>query len=162
MKETAGMKIKSKKFLKDMGSRFVIDSSILIYHLEDIRPYSDLTELLISSINMDKTKAYISVISITEILTGPYSRGETDTILAFNMFINSLSNLEIVPVDYLLAQDAARLRGIYKFRTPDAILFATAIKRQTFTFITNDRHFKKQNQSIIEGIRVILLDDYIA
>lgn len=155
------MKADKSKFSKDIENINIIcpDSSILIYHLEDIKPYSDLTEMLIMSISCDILKALISTISITELMTKPYSEGDMKKIFIFKRFIQSLPSTEIIPPDFVIAQEAARLRGQYRLKTPDAILLATVIQKGGHAFITNDIHFKK---IILDDVKIIFLDDYIS
>ncbi len=155
------VKFDRNRFIKDLGDKArvnVLDSSILIYHLEDVKPYSDLTELLITYISSGVIKSIISTISITELLTKPYAEGHMKKVLIFNSFIQSLPNTEIVAPDFDIACKAASIRGQYKLHTPDAILLATASQRRGTAFITNDLRLKKVK---IKDIKIIILDDYI-
>ncbi len=156
-----GVKFHQNRFIKDLEDNArinVLDSSILIYHLEDVKPYSDLTELLITYISSGAIKSIISTISITELLTKPYAEGHMKKVLIFNNFVQTLPNTEIIAPDFDIACEAASIRGQYKLHTPDAILLATVKQRRGTAFITNDLRLKKVK---INDIKIIVFDDYI-
>jgi predicted nucleic acid-binding protein len=156
------MELKSMKshFLQDLKkiSRAMLDSSILIYHLEDCEPYSELTEALITLMGKGALKCILSTISITELLTKPYVEGDTKKILQFRAFIRSLPHTSMAAPDEETAEYAAYLRGRLGFRTPDALLIATAKIEKADVFVTNDVQLKKAEK---EGIRILLLEEYI-
>lgn len=145
------------KKLNDL-KRLCIDSSILIYHLEIIKPYDILTKALIEKIAKGEIFCNISALTITELLAKPYRLKDNNQISVFEEFINSLPNTKIQPVDYDIAKFAASLRGDYNLRTPDSIMLSTALITCSNAFISNDISLKKIN---IKDIKIIILDDYL-
>ena len=135
-----------------------IDSSILIYHLEIVKPYDILTRVLIEKIAKGEIFCNISVLTITELLAKPYRLKDYSQISVFENFISSLPNTKIQPVNYNMAKYAASLRGDYNLRTPDSILLSTALITNSDVFITNDILFKKIN---IENIKILILDEHL-
>ena len=133
-----------------------IDSSVLIYHLETIKPYEVLTKALIEKIARGEIFCFISALTITELLAKPYRTKDYGQILMFEDFISSLPNTKIVPVDYDIAKFAASLRGEYNLRTPDSIMLSTAAITCSEAFITNDIFLKKLN---IKDIKILILDE---
>ena len=107
---------KELKKLKKVG----LDSSILIYHLEDLEPYANLTENIFAAVAEGFLSAALSTVSVTELLVQPFAAGQQDRIVAFECFLFSLPNMELKSPDYPIAREAARLRSKYKLRTPDA------------------------------------------
>lgn len=65
---------KELKKLKKVG----LDSSILIYHLEDLEPYADLTENIFATIAEGSLSAVLSTVSVTELLVQPFTVGQQD------------------------------------------------------------------------------------
>ena len=118
-----------------------LDSAPMIYHLEDIEPYSTLTTEVFAALACGKLEAVLSTISITELLTKPFREGKDNQIAVFEMFISSLPQTRLVVPTYTTAKQAARLRGQYGLRTPDAILFSTAQAEGCDAFLTNDYTF---------------------
>jgi predicted nucleic acid-binding protein len=145
------------KKLRDLKS-VCIDSSVLIYHLEIIKPYDILTKALIEKIARGEILCNISALTITELLAKPYKLKDHNQILVFEEFISSLPNTKIQPVDYNIAKFAASLRGDYNLRTPDSIILSTASITYSETLVTNDISLKKLN---IKDIKILILDDYL-
>lgn len=137
-----------------------IDSSVLIYHLEDLLPYSELTEMIFSSLAEGDlaVAAVISTISVTELLVKPFAEGEEEKIKVFESFLQGLPHTTMVAPSYEIAKGAARLRGLYGLRTPDAIMLSTALSEGARGFLTNDEELRKVEG---EGIAILILDDYL-
>jgi predicted nucleic acid-binding protein len=139
-------------------TRVGMDSSILIYHLEDIRPYADLTETIFGAVMEGSIKAIFSMISVTELFVRPFSENQIDRISTLERFLFSLPNTDLVPPDYSISKEAARLRAKYRMRTPDAIILATSLREKAGTFVTNDARL-----GMIKGedIEILVLDNFI-
>jgi len=154
------LEVKVNAFLNEVNKSGIlcIDSSILIYHLEEIKPYDDLTRALIQKIAEGRLSCNISTLTITELLTKPYRLKEHNKISLFEEFINSLPNTLIQPVDYEISKLAASLRADYNLRTPDSIILSTACITKSGLFITNDIALKKVK---LEGLKVLIMDEYL-
>lgn len=138
--------------------RVGLDSSILIYHLEGLMPYAKLTEVVISSLAQGDLSAVISTISVTELLVKPFAEGEEERIRICEDFLRGLPHVTMVAPSYEIAREAARLRDLFKLRTPDALLLATALKEGAEAFLTNDEELRRVKG---EGITILVLDDYL-
>jgi predicted nucleic acid-binding protein len=145
---------KELRKLKKVG----LDSSILIYHLEDIEPYANLTENIFAAVAEGFLSAVLSTVSVTELLVQPFAAGHQNRIAAFERFLFSLPNTELKSPDYPIAREAARLRAKYKLRTPDALLLVTSINGKADSFITNDSRLRTVKT---EGLVILVLDDFL-
>ena len=152
-----GVMIEFNKILLEF-QRIFLDSSILIYHLEDIKPYSMFTREIFTFIANGSLECVLSTISITELLTKPFKEKKESQIAIFETFILSLPKTRIVAPIYSIALQSAMLRAKYGLRTPDAILFSTAKEEGCDAFITNDIPLKKLEN---EGIAVIVLSEFL-
>jgi predicted nucleic acid-binding protein len=154
------MEVKRMEFQKELRKlkKLGLDSSILIYHLEDLEPYADLTEDIFATVAEGFLSAVISTVSVTELLVQPFASGQQDRIEAFERFLFSLPNTELKSPDYPIAREAARLRSKYKIRTPDALLIATSINEKADAFITNDARLRSLKA---EGLAILVLDDFL-
>ena len=151
----------------DIGKRFFdklegmgkacLDSSIFIYHLEDIYPYSILTYRLMKMIAAGEIRSIMSVLTVAELFAKPYKLRDEKRILLFEEFIQSLPNNYIQDVDYEIAKKGALLRAEYNLRTPDAILLATALIGHSDCFISNDLNLKKTD---IKGVSILILEEF--
>jgi len=140
--------------LKKVG----LDSSILIYHLENLEPYADLTENIFALVAEGSLSAVLSSVSVTELLVQPFAAGQKDRIAAMEHFLLSLPNTEIKSPDYPIAREAARLRSKYRLRTPDALLIATSMNEKADAFITNDAALRPLRA---EGLTILVLADFL-
>ena len=154
------MAVKAARFIADLKgfSAVGLDSSILIYHLEDVPPYSDLTEAAFAAIAEGSPSAVLSTLSVTQLLVQPFSNEQPDRIAAFEQFILSSPNTALIPTSYAIAKEAARLRASYRIRTPDALLVATALSGKAEAFLTNDARLRRLK---LERMRILLLHDYM-
>ena len=147
-------------FLKKLEKikNICLDSTILIYHLEGVKPYNDLTRLLLNKIAGGYIFCNISALSVTELLTKLYRLKNFHQISIFEQFINSLPNSKICPVTYNIAKFAASLRADYNIKTPDSIHISTAYITKSDYFITNDISLKRIN---LKSLDIIILNDFI-
>jgi predicted nucleic acid-binding protein len=120
---------------------------------------SELTELVFAAVAAGSAASIFSTISLTELLVKPFAEGRTDAIERFERFLLALPNAKIVAPTYAIAKEAARLRGKYRIRTPDALLVSTAIQEGAKAFVTNDDRLKRLGA---EGITVLVLENYVS
>ena len=155
------MEIKSEQFLKEIAGSDIlcIDSPVLIYHLEKVKPYDELTRILIKKIADNQTSCIISALTITELLTKPFRLKDDKKIALFEEFIGSLPNTTVKSIDYEISKKAASLRADYNLRTPDSLILSTAVKTGSKLFITNYIALKKIKT---DNLKILILDDYLA
>ena len=116
------MAVKTARFLAELRTfaSVGLDSDVLIYHLEDTKPYSDLTEAAFAAISSGAPRAVLSTVSVTQLMVRPFAEPESNRVDVFERFLLSLPNAILTAPDYAIAKDAARLRARYGIRTPDA------------------------------------------
>lgn len=143
-------------FLKYLSKyqKLAIDSMCFIYHFEGSTKYGSLTKELFYYLQT-KAKGVTSILTLSEILS--FEKLQQDRILfeeeKFKLY--STPNLEILPIDGLLAETASILKYKYALKLPDALQLATAIVSKQQVFISNDYRFKK-----ITEIDILILDDF--
>lgn len=155
-----GVTIDLKRFTNDLSSlnMVIIDSNILIYHLEDIEPYGNLTQAFITLLGNRKIKSIIATVSITELMTKPFSEGNVKKINTFKNFIQSVPNSDLISLNYEIAIKAASIKCQFGLRTPDAIIIATGIVCQANGLLTNDLKLKKCKE---KNFKIIVFDEYL-
>lgn len=114
----------------------ILDTNAVIYYLQNENKAVNVIELL----RERKTEFAISTITELEVLSFP---GITD----FELFKISvwLNELFIIPVDSIIAREAAKLRRKYHLKSPDAIVAATAILYKG-RLVTRDKRFEKLSE----------------
>ena len=137
----------------------LLDTCVLVYHLDATERYADLAARIVAEVAGGDLHAQISVVTVTELLAKPFEHDRQDVLAMFESFLGSLPNLSVVDVTYAIAREAARLRGQFGLRTPDALVLATGIVGGTDCFVTNDKRLRR---GMPKGMRLVLLDDYLA
>lgn len=133
-----------------MVSRVALDSNILIYFLEDVKPYADNVESLLRSFTKREKIGVISAISIAEILTGFYASEDEERSLKAKEFLEDLTHdgFEIAQVTFEIADLAAQLRAKKGGKLPDALIVATAIKKGAETIYSQDQELQRYKEEI--------------
>ena len=121
--------------------KVAIDSNCFIYLIEG-SPYTDKLTDLFQRIEKKSLMAVTSIITITEILTGPYKSQNHKLVEEYRSTLFSFPNLVFREMDYAIANRTAQCRAEYGLKTPDAIQLATAILEEADVFITNDTDFQ--------------------
>lgn len=137
--------------------RVCLDTSPLIYHLEDVEPYAALTTDLVTRLSEGDLTGFLSTVTVAELLAKPFACPEAERVSLAENFLLTLPNCSFVPVTYRVAREAARLRARYGLRTPDAIVAATALEGGATHLVTNDAVFRRIASP---GLAVVLLDDF--
>ncbi|MEK7102234.1 MAG: type II toxin-antitoxin system VapC family toxin [Patescibacteria group bacterium] len=118
----------------------VLDTNILIYYLKDDKPISRWLEAMVL-----KGEHFAgSTITVAELLG--YTKITNEQTFLIEQILRTLV---LVDVDLMVAREAARLRRIYRFKTVDSIIAATAVLLHA-PLVTRDAVFKK-----LRGCRII-------
>jgi predicted nucleic acid-binding protein len=146
------------RFLRDLAQyeTVALDTNVLIYHLEGLIPYVDLTRATFTALAEGDLSAVISTLTVAELLVGPYrEKGDAKVGLA-REFVSEVPGGTLAEVTFDVADRAAWLRT-HGLRTPDAIILATAVVHGCDAVLTNDPALRRS----IPGVPpVLLLDDY--
>ena len=113
-----------------MQCMYLLDSNILIYYLDELQAIVDFVDAI-------KPSAYISTISITELLAKPgLTKKQVHSIQSF------LDQFMSLDVDKNTAITAAALKRKYTLTFPDAMIAATALLFD-LTLVSRDKVFGK-------------------
>lgn len=154
-------KNKLKGFTQKISSYKIIgaDSMLFSYYFYGETPYANLAEVIIDRLAGNKLTIHTSIISYLEPLSYPELEKDVDRLSYIKGFFLNQENLQIHNLDPELADEAGRLRRVYKLSTPDAVQYASAAIRNTQIFISNDNHFQRLRGK--EKIEILLLDEYV-
>lgn len=133
-----------------------MDTAPFIYYLEEHPVYLPLLDPLFDAIEAGAVQAITSTVTLLEVLVAPHRDGNDDLVDRYRRMLLDTRGVDVRPVSEQVAETAARLRGDYTVRTPDAIQLATAICGQASIFLTNDRRLPS-----LPDIEVFLVDDLL-
>jgi predicted nucleic acid-binding protein len=136
--------------------RIALDTSIFIYQLEANSRYLALADSIFSWVERAGHEAVTSTITMTELLVPSYRDNDEHKVDEFYALLSTYPNLRWIAPDLETADLAARMRAVYRLRTPDALQAATAIRANATGLVTNDPVFTR-----IDEFETALLDQFL-
>ena len=134
-----------------------LDTGPLIYFIERNRSYVDTVRPFFSTLAGGQFKAVTSMITLGEVLVGPFREGRNDLVERYREILLHSSNLLVKSVQQNIAEEAARIRAAHiSLRTPDAIHLATAITSGARYFLTNDKGLPD-----LPNLQMLLVDNLV-
>jgi predicted nucleic acid-binding protein len=118
--------------------------------------YVGYTDYIFSWLEQPGSQAVTSALTLTELLVQPYRNANQRLVDEFYGLLSRYPNLEWVVPTLEIADIAARIRALYRLRTPDALQAATAERNSATGFITNDPIFRR-----IGTFETLILDELI-
>jgi len=140
------------KFLSD-SKIIALDTNLFIYVFEQHLEFGAKTKAVLEHIENGLVDGIASSVSLTEILVKPIREGNLTLEKQYKLLFSHFPNLTILPIDNVVAERAAYLRGIYNIKTPDALIVATALVANADLFITSD-----QRLEFIKEIKCVSID----
>lgn len=132
-----------------------IDTSIVIYTVENHPDYWQLLQPLWSKLRNREVQIFSSELLILEALVRPIRDNNQQLLDDYERFL-SLGGIRLIPINQTIVREAAQLRATSNLRTPDAIHVATAINTSSTLFLSNDRRLPP-----IPNLSVIVLQDVL-
>lgn len=134
-----------------------VDANVIIYRVEQITPYLQVTAPLWDALDSSKQQVITSELSILEVLVKPFQVGDIALVTLFRTVLYNTLGFTCLPITQQMLEDAAQLRAATGLRTPDAIHAATALKAGCTLFVTNDSAFRR-----VTGLPVVVLSEIAA
>lgn len=153
------------------GSVIVLDSSAVLAYLDGGEQISGVaTHVIDGLVRSGRNSGLISAVTVTEILVRPFRLAEPapagedeapDAISTVEDFLRNFSNLTIVPVDYAVAREGARIRALTGLRAADALVMATAGVSGAGVLVGNDERWKSAVDKLGRSFALCLLSEYV-
>jgi predicted nucleic acid-binding protein len=121
-----------------LGSRVFVDTAPFIYLFEGHPVLAERYAGLFDAADRGALHLITSVVTVTEVLTGPYKAGLG---ALAHQYERTLARYEVVPVTLAVASLAARLRSEYRLPPADAMQLACALEANAVAFVTHNRDF---------------------
>ncbi len=131
-----------------------LDSAPIIYFTEENSAYQDIVDPFFEAIGSGEIAAVTSMITVTEVLVHPVQNEDSELIQKYRTLLFKTRGLVTISLSQKIAEEAARLRALHNFRTPDSIQIATAIIAKASFFLTNDKQLRS-----LPDLKILLLDD---
>jgi predicted nucleic acid-binding protein len=138
------------------GTTVGLDTAPLIYFIEGHPVYLSLVRPFFEAMQRGEMQVVTSTLTLTEVLVHPYRRGDPALARRYSRILLNAPNLKTIAVSPAIADEAARIRAVYGFKTPDSIQLATAQHAAATAFLTNDT-----NLMATPGMQLIVLDSLL-
>ncbi len=135
-------------------TRLGLDTSPFIYFVERHATYLNLVKEIIHRIDNHSLQGYSSVVTLTEVLTQPKRLQQVTIEKSYRDLLLNSRNFHLIPIDHVIAEQAADLRARYNLRTPDAMQIAAALAMRCQAFLTNDKRLKS-----VTELQILVLDE---
>jgi len=129
------------------GALLLVDSAPIIYTLEAHERHAGRFEPMFRRHADGELVLAVTTVTIAEVLTGPLRAGEE---ALGKRYRAALDAWQVVDLTSDIAESAARLRGQYALKLPDAIQLASALSINAHALVTHDRDFAR-----VRGMRVL-------
>jgi predicted nucleic acid-binding protein len=131
------MELLNADSLRD-GALVLVDTAPIIYTLEGHRRFAGRFEPFFRRHEVGEIALAVTTVTIAEVLTGPMKAGEEALARRYRAALEAW-----IVVDFTsdIAESAARLRGRYGLKLPDAIQLASALAINADALVTHDRDF---------------------
>ncbi len=133
--------------------RIGIDTNVLISVFAQESLGEKVVPIIDAVANKGTHEFIASVLTFSECAVLPYREANWAALDQVKLMFQ-MPNLNVYPMDEIVAEDAARVRGIYNLKMPDAIIVATAIIHRADVLLTNDRSL-----AVIKEIQVVRPED---
>lgn len=130
------------------GALVLVDSAPIIYTLEANARHAARFEPIFQRHADGEIVLAISTVTLAEVLTGPLKAGQEELAKRYRAVLEAW---QVVDLTCDIAESAARLRGKYGLKLPDAIQLASALAINADALLTHDRDFSK-----VRGLRVLI------
>jgi predicted nucleic acid-binding protein len=144
---------------KTLGQHRVIalDTCLWIYHFEQHPQFADHAREILTAVAKKRCRAVASELTLMELITGPLRLNRQDVADEYELLLSNYPNLTLVPISRSILLLAAEIRAFYGFKTPDAIILATAKESGASLIVTND-----QRWSDLPGVETLCLSETTA
>ncbi|HZS90146.1 MAG TPA: type II toxin-antitoxin system VapC family toxin [Chloroflexota bacterium] len=154
----------SSELDRELGDveRILLDTSVLIAFHSPHERVHDLADHIMSRIEnqTDRLRGYYSALSASELLVRPI-RTSVEHFTHMQAFLVGFPNLTILPVDLVVAGQAATLRAITRLHLADALVIATGLVAGCQAIVTNDERWMRQVAPLFNQFQWIYLDRFL-
>ena len=130
------------EWLKPLRGRTVaLDTAPFIYFIEKHSLYLPVLQPFFEAVADGEIEIVTSTLTLTEVLIHPIRHGNQALARRYASILLNAAHVTTLGVSPAIAIEAAQLRAIHGYKTPDAIHLATALSAHAGFFLTNDDAF---------------------
>ena len=138
------------------GSTVGLDTGPLIYYIEEHATFLERVAPFFEAAERGEFRVVTSMVTLTEVLIHPFRESRLELAREYREILLRSASLTTVPLNEVVAEEAAALRARHNLRTPDAIQLATAIHSGSSHFLTSDASLPT-----IPGLAMLVVKDLV-
>ena len=143
------------------GERILLDTSCLAAYLDSAEAVHPVARHVLDAfVASGRNEAIVSMLTMMEILVRPL-RSDPPGHATVLSFVRHHPNLDAVPMDLQMAQEAASLRASHRLRPPDALVVGTAIACQVGLVVTNDQAWSTKLAPLGDRVGIVTLSSFL-
>lgn len=132
--------------MKDIASlppsgRVTVDTAPIIYVFEGHPQFAPRYAPFFERAQAGDYELVIATVTLAEVLTGPLRTGNEARAQQYRHALTARPTWRVLDLNASIARRAARLRGSFKLKLPDAVQVATALDTGSIALVTRDRDF---------------------
>jgi predicted nucleic acid-binding protein len=128
-----------------------LDSNIVIYVVEQPDPFGPRASARISALAAAGDRLVVSDLTRLECRANAVATGDHVTLAQYDAFFSQAVE-RVMPLTTAVVDRATRIRGQYRFKTPDALHLAAAVEAGCHVFLTNDARLSSFPDLTIEPL----------
>lgn len=133
------------------GSRVYLDACALIYATELPEQYPGLRLHIFQPFVRGELTLITNWISLSEVLVKPLELRDNILENTYRRFMTPSPYLMILPANREIAEQAASLRALHRFKLPDAIHIATGMAAGCTHYVTGDDKWSRSGLQVIDA-----------
>jgi predicted nucleic acid-binding protein len=143
------------------GAPVLLDTSVVLAYLAGNEAASPLAiHVLDTMVQPGRNRGTVSAVTAAEVLVRPFAVGGRAAGVA-ELFLLHFPNLEIAPVTYGIAREAARVRAETGLPMPDALILASAVGLGIGHVVANDDRWPAAVAFSLPKIAHVHLGDHL-
>lgn len=143
------------EWIEDLRDTVVaVDTAPFIYFIEENPSYLGTVGPFFEALHDGQFRAVSTIVTLIEVLVHPLRQGNEALAHRYRNILLRARGLDLKPISWIVAEEAASLRAMHGLRTPDAIQIATAIKEGATAFLTNDSRLPS-----LPNLDILVLND---
>jgi len=126
------------------GKRVLVDSNVIIYLTDAIKPYEELSRYLFQMIEKGDVYALFSMVSVAEVMLGPLKKGLIQTAMDVKTYLLNFPNSSCQDITGEVLDKIGKDQRVKwpKLRTVDALIIASGLVNNVDRIVSNDVHFQ--------------------
>jgi predicted nucleic acid-binding protein len=133
-----------------------LDTAVFIYFMEENKLFLPIVKPIFEAIDRGQLADATSGLTLMEVLVLPYRTNDFALAERYEALLTRSRGLRFVELNRPLLRAAARLRGAFNLKPPDALQIAAALSFECRVFLTNDRRIPA-----MAGLQVVQLKAYL-